>query len=90
MSEYESKNVCNLIVNNGYTGLFAHDRGTSQIIVKDQLLTSEAVATERVKSELLKGGYVERWIRITSVHTPDLKQNDLIEFNGMVWLVKEI
>ena len=90
MAEYTSENVCSLEVENGYEGLFEHDRGTSQIVVKDPLLTSEAVATERAKYELLTGGYVERWIRITSVYTGALKQNDIVEFDGVLWLVKEI
>ena len=90
MAQYVSENSCSAVIDNGYEGLFQHDRGTSQIVVKDPLLTSEAVATERAKAELLKGGYVERWIRITSVHTAGLKQNDIISFNGVYWLVKEI
>ena len=90
MAQYESENVCTAVIDNGYEGLFEHDRGTSQIIIKDPLLTSEAVATARATSELLKGGYVERWIRITSAQTGNLKQNDIISFKGVEWLVKEI
>ena len=90
MAHFKSENYCSLITDNGYEGLFQHDRGTSQIVIKDQLLTSVAVATERAKAELLKGGYVERWIRITSVYTGDIQQNDIVSFNGVMWLVKEI
>ena len=90
MAEYVSENYCELGLENGFEGLFEHDRGTSQIIVKEPLCTSEAVATERAISELLKGGYVERWIRISSIHIPNLKQNDIISYGGKNWLVKEI
>lgn len=88
--EYQSVNVCTLEIENGYEGLFEHDRGTERITVKDPLLTSEAVASARATSELLKGGYVERWINITSVYTGNIVQNDIIEYQGEQWLVKEI
>ncbi len=76
--------------NRGYEGLFEHDRGTEQIIINDNLVSDETVATARAKAELLKGGYVERWVNITSTHIANLKQNDIITFKGLNWIVKEI
>lgn len=90
MADYVSENYCETSDGNAYEGLFEHDRGTSQITLKEPLLTSLAVASARARAELLKGGYVERWIRITSVHIAGLKQNDIIFFGGAYWLVKEI
>ncbi len=89
MSVFTSTEYCNLN-NNGYEGLFTHDRGTEQIIIKDNLVNNVTVATARAKAEFLKGGYVERWVNITSVHIPELKQNDIILFKGLYWIIKEI
>ena len=70
--------------------MFDHDRGTEQIIIKDNLINDATVAEARAKAEFLKGGYVERWVSISTVHTLGLKQNDLFSFKGFVWIVKEI
>lgn len=89
MTTFTSTEYCST-ENNDYEGLFQHDRGTEQLIVKDNLLTSETVAQARARAELLKGGYKERWITIRTIHTPNLKQNDIIEYDGLNWIVKEI
>lgn len=73
-----------------YEGMFTHDRGTETVVIKDPLITTHAVAEERAKSEFLKGGYSERWISLTSLAIPNLKQNDVILFAGEKWIVKEI
>ena len=89
MSVFNSEEYCSLN-NSGYEGLFEHDRGTEQIIIKDNLINDATVASARAKSEFLKGGYVERWVTITGVHIAGLKQNDIVTFKGLNWIVKEI
>ena len=89
MSTFVSEEYCNLN-NNGYEGLFEHDRGSEQIIINDTLISDSTVAESRARAELIKGGYVERWIVITTVHTSGLKQNDIITVKGLNWIVKEI
>lgn len=89
MSTFTSSEYCSLS-NTGYEGLFEHDRGTEQIIIKDNLLSDAIVAEARAKAEFLKGGYAERWIDIRSIQILTLKQNDIISFKGLNWIVKEI
>jgi len=74
----------------GYEGLFEHDRGTSQVIIKDVLLNNATVSEARARAELLEGGFVKRWINIVSIFVPNLKQNDIFQHNGAKWIVKEI
>lgn len=89
MSSFKSENICsNEVI--GYQGLFRHDRGSEQIIIKDPLINSEAVATARAKAELLEGGYVEKVISFRSVYIPSLKQNDIVSVKGKSWIIKEI
>ena len=90
MAEFKSVNVCDTVTNNAYEALYKHDRGTIEVVIKEPLVTSEPVAEARAISELLKGGYAERWIRITSAPTGNIIQNDIISFKGVLWLVKEI
>ena len=89
MSVYTSSEYCTLN-NTGYEGLFEHDRGTERVVIKDNLLNDVTVASARARAELLKGGYVERWVDIRSIHILGLKQNDIIIFKGLSWIVKEI
>ena len=87
--QYTSVNVCEL-EEGGVEAMYSHDRGVSRVIIKEPLITSPEVAVQRATSELLKGGYVEQWVQITSTYIADLKQNDIITFKGNNWLVKEI
>ena len=89
MSSFTSVEYCSTN-NNDYEGLFEHPFGTEQIIVKDELINDIVVGTARAKSELLVGGYVERWVNLTTTHTPNLKQNDIFTYKGFNWIVKEI
>ena len=89
MATFKSTEYCSEN-NNGYEGLFTHDRGSEQIIIKDNLISDDTVGQARARAELLKGGYVERWVSITKIHTPNLKQNDIITYRGLNWIVKEI
>jgi len=88
MAVYNSVNVCTEY--KGFQALYSHDIGSEQVIIKDSLISDENVALARAKSELLRGGYTERVVNITTVFTPSLRQNDIISFNGSNWLVKEI
>ena len=90
MSVFKSNEYCSLS-NSGYEGLFTHtSTGTEQIIIKDNLLSDAIVAEARAKAEFLKGGYTERWIDIRSIYISGLKQNDIIKFKGINWIIKEI
>lgn len=88
MTTFTSEEYCDSYV--AYEGLFEHDRGDGSITVNDSLITTEDVATARARAELLSGGYAERWVSITCIHIPSLKQNDIISFKGLNWIVKEI
>jgi len=88
MTTFNSVNYCSS--SSVYQGLFAHERGTETITVKDNLITNQEVATARARSELLHGGYVERWITLKCIHIKGLKQNDIIFARGFNWIVKEI
>ena len=87
---FKSEEDCNIENSRAYQGLYEHDRGTNSITIKDELITSDEVARARARAELLKGGYAERWISIKSIHIKGLKQNDIIEYKGIKWIVKEI
>lgn len=89
MTTFTSTEYCSTD-NNGYEGLFSHDKGSETLIVKDNLLSDETVAAARARAELLKGGYKERWITIKTIHTPNLKPNDIISYDGLNWIVREI
>jgi len=89
MSIYKGTDFCT-IDSIGYEGRFEHDRGSETLIIKDNLISTVAVGQERARVELLKGGYSERWVTIKTVHTPNLKQNDIITFKSLNWIVKEI
>jgi hypothetical protein len=89
MSVYNGEEYCT-VDGLGYEALFSHDRGTETLTVKDNLISDATVAEARARAELLKGGYVERNISITTIQTPNLKQNDIIRFQGVNWIVKEI
>jgi hypothetical protein len=89
MSIYKSENVCT-IDDLGYEGLFSHDRGTETLIIKDEFINDATIAQERATSELIKNGFKTRVVNITSVHINNLKQNDIITFQGLNWIVKEI
>jgi len=73
-----------------YTGAFTHDKNGDDLYITDTLITDETVASFRAKAELVNGGYTNREINLTTDYIPSLKQNDLIEFKGVKWLVKEI
>lgn len=88
MAVFTSEDYCTN--SNGYEGLYNHDKGTGQLIINNQLLNSDLVARSRARSELLKGGYVKRLITITTIFIPNLKQNDIISHNGVLWIIKEI
>jgi len=88
MATYSSENICDTA--SGYEALFEHDRGTEQVIIKDSLISDENVALSRAKSEFLKGGYTTREVSFTSIFIPNLKQNDIIEFRSLYWIVKQI
>lgn len=86
---FNSTNLCESVAV-GWEGLFEHDRGSTQIKIEDTLISSEAVGKARATSELLQGGYDERWVSITSIHIPGVKQNTIIVFKGIKWIVKEV
>lgn len=86
---FNSINQCESVAV-GWEGLFEHDRGSTQIKVEDTLISSEAVGSARATAELLKGGYDERWVSITSIHIPGIRQNTIVEFKGFKWIVKEV
>jgi len=89
MAIYTSKDYCTSN-SSGYEGLFEHDRGTEQIVIKDPLISDPTVAEARARAELLNGGYVERVVNVVSIHIPTLKQNDIFTFKGVEWIAKEI
>ena len=89
MATFTSENYCT-VETATYEGLFEHDRGTEQIVIKDNLIGDATVGEARARAELLKGGYVERWVSITSIQITGLIQNDIISFKGLNWIVKEI
>jgi len=88
MANFSSTNICDSV--NGIERLYEHDRGTEQIIIKDSLVNSDSIAAVRAKSEFLKGGYTTREVSFTSIFIPNIKQNDIIEFRGLLWVVKQI
>jgi len=88
MTTFKSTNYCSS--SSVYQSLIAHDRGTETITIKNNLITSQEVATARARSELLHGGYTERWITLKCIHIKGLKQNDIIFARGFNWIVKEI
>jgi len=88
MATYNSETYCDR--QTSYQGLFEHDRGDGSIIIKDNLITSAEIGQARARSELLKGGYAERWITLQTVHINGLKQNDIITVKGFNWIIKEI
>jgi len=90
MSIFTSSQVCDDSNPLDYEGLFKHDRGTEQIVIKDSLISNATVGEARARAELLKGGYVERWVTIVGIYIPNLKQNDIVTFKGINWIVKEI
>lgn len=90
MTKFTSITYCTTQAKSAYQGLFKHERGVAKSVIKDSLITSQEVGYARARAELLKGGYAERWVSIQSVFIPGLKQNDIIEFKGLNWIVKEI
>jgi len=86
---YTSTQYCDGI-SNAYEAKFAHDRGDKTIIIRDKLVTTQNVARERARSELLNGGYKKKYITIQTIYVKGLKQNDIISFKGINWIVKEI
>ena len=89
MSVFTSEDYCST-TNTGYEGLFTHDRGSEEIVIKDTMITDAIVGEARARAEFLKGGYAERWVSINSIHILNLKQNDIISFKGINWIIKEI
>ena len=73
-----------------YTGVFTHSVHGEDLYINDDLITDETVASERARAELVLGGYVTKEIDITTDYIPNLKQNDIISFKGVKWIVKEI
>ena len=73
-----------------YEAIYTHDRGTIEVIINDNFITSEEVARLRAKAELVKGAYSIRTVSITTIYNPNLKQNDIISFKGVLWIVREI
>jgi hypothetical protein len=89
MTTFTSEQYCT-ISKTAYQGLFEHDSGIGSITVKDDLITTLEVGTARARAELLKGGYAERWVSFQAIHINGIKQNDIINFKGINWIVKEI
>ena len=75
---------------NVYVGSYSHDIGTENLKIDDSLITTAEVAELRAKSELLNGAYSKKWINLTTTYIPDLKQNDIISFDNIKWIVREI
>jgi len=73
-----------------YTGVFTHNKIGNDLYINDSLITDELVGRQRATSELIKGGYITREISLTTDYMPTLKQNDIISFKGVKWIVKEI
>jgi len=88
MTTFNSETYCDR--QTSYQGLFEHNRGIGTIIIKDNLITSSIIGQARARSELLKGGYAERWITLQTIHIDGLKQNDIITAKGFNWIIKEI
>jgi len=82
---------CSSSINSSqYEAVYTHDRGVSEVIINDNFVTSEEVARLRAKAELVKGAYSTRSVSITTIYNPNLKQNDIISFKGVLWIVREI
>lgn len=91
MPSFSASPSCSDTIDNPtYSGIFEHDRGTKELVINDNLISSVDVAVARAKSELVKGAYVSKWASLTTTLTPNLKQNDIISFKGFNWIVKEI
>ncbi len=88
MQVFKSKEYCSSVTT--HQELFQHDRGIGGVVIKDDLITNSTIAEARAKAELLKGGYAERRVDITTHHVANLKQNDIISFKGANWIIKEI
>jgi len=88
MTTFTSESYCDK--QSSFQGLYQHDRGDGSSTINDTLITTGDVAMARARSELLAGGYAERDVSITCVHVKGLKQNDVISFKGILWLIKEI
>jgi len=73
-----------------YSARFYHDKGSKRISISDNLITTQEVAQERARAELLKHGYEEKNITIKSIYIKGLKLNDIISFRGKNYIVKEI
>lgn len=89
MATYNSSEFCTQ-ANLGYEGRYTHDRGSEVVVVKEPLLNTAELAEERATVELLEGAYSERIVNFSTVHTPTVKINDIVEFKGKLWVVKEI
>jgi len=73
-----------------YEGVYTHDRGVAEVIINDNFITSENIARLRATAELVKGAYSQRTVSFTTIYNKDLKQNDIIRFKGILWIVREI
>ena len=73
-----------------YSAIYSHNRGTEDLIINDTLLTDNVVGEQRAIAELIEGAYTKRWVNLTTTFIEELKQNDIISFNGILWIVKEI
>jgi len=90
MSIYKSVTDTTLGTQTGYTAMFTHDRGSELKVVKDPLINSDELGSERAKVELVKGAYAERVINVTSIHKPEIVLNSVFSFNGALWIAKTI
>jgi len=90
MSIYKSITDVNFSNVAEYEGMFSHDIGSGVKIINESLISSYEVAVERAKVELIKEAYDERVINITTIYVENLKINDVIEFKGVLWIVKDI
>lgn len=69
---------------------FQIDNGNiGQLNISDQLLDTEALATERAKSEFLKNSYKRNEVTFSTYRT-DMNKNDTINIYGIPYLVKSI
>jgi len=87
---FRSSLYCNDSNDKIYSARFYQDKGSKRISVSDNLITTQEVAQERARVELLKSGYEKKVITIKSIYIKGLKLNDIISFRGQNYIVKEI
>ena len=60
-----------------------------EMTISDSFIETEAIATERAKSEFLKNSYKQNEVRFSTYRT-DMSKNDTISISGIPYIVKGI